>query len=89
MFRLLSTGLALLVCLAAGIAHAASPAEWRSRTIYQLLTDRFNNPNGGTCNLSNYCGGTWRGIIDRLDYIQSLGFDAIWISPVVVSAFPA
>ncbi|KAH7923770.1 glycoside hydrolase family 13 protein [Leucogyrophana mollusca] len=29
-----------------------------------------------------YCGGSWQGIIDHLDYIQGMGFDAIWISPV-------
>ncbi|KAL8684243.1 MAG: hypothetical protein Q9224_006495, partial [Gallowayella concinna] len=29
-----------------------------------------------------YCGGTWRGIIEKLDYIQGMGFDAIWISPI-------
>ncbi len=36
--------------------------------------------------LSTYCGGTFRGIIDNLDYIQDLGFNAIWISPVVTNA---
>jgi hypothetical protein len=30
----------------------------------------------------SYCGGTHRTIIDKLDYIQGMGFDAIWISPV-------
>jgi len=68
-------------------ASAASAAEWRSRSIYQLLTDRFARPDGSTtatCDTAagKYCGGTWRGIIDRLDYIQGMGFDAVWISPV-------
>jgi hypothetical protein len=31
----------------------------------------------------NYCGGTFEGIVDRLDYIAGMGFDAIWISPIV------
>lgn len=31
---------------------------------------------------SRWCGGTWRSIIDKLDYIQGMGMDAIWISPV-------
>lgn len=30
-----------------------------------------------------FCGGTWAGITNRLDYIQNLGATAIWISPVV------
>jgi hypothetical protein len=29
----------------------------------------------------NYCGGTFSGILQKLDYIQGMGFDAIWISP--------
>lgn len=29
-----------------------------------------------------YCGGSWKGITNHLDYIQGMGFDAVWISPV-------
>jgi glycosidase len=29
--------------------------------------------------------GTFNGIVDKLDYITSMGFDAIWISPIVVN----
>jgi alpha-amylase len=32
--------------------------------------------------LHNYCGGTFKGIQDNLDYITGMGFDAIWISPI-------
>ncbi len=63
-----------------------SKEEWKSRTIYQLLTDRFSpsdNSKPACNNKGNYCGGTFRGIIKELDYIQGMGFDAIWISPVV------
>jgi alpha-amylase len=28
----------------------------------------------------SWCGGTYRSIVDKLDYIQGMGFDAIWIS---------
>ncbi len=38
----------------------------------QLLTDRFNNMNGGGCSLSNYCGGSFNGVVDKLDYITSM-----------------
>ena len=53
----------------------------------QVLTDRFytGNDNPPQCDLSTYCGGTWSGIADKLDYITSMGFDAIWISPIVVN----
>jgi len=69
-----------------GLLLAANPEQWKGRTIYQLLTDRFakNDGSGGNCqNLGNYCGGGYRGIINNLDYIQGMGFDAIWISPIV------
>ncbi len=33
--------------------------------------------------LSYYHGGDFQGIIDNLDYIQGMGFTAIWITPVV------
>lgn len=67
--------------------RAAKPAQWRERSIYQLLTDRFALPNGdttATCDVDKgrYCGGTWAGIEEQLDYIQGMGFDAIWISPI-------
>jgi len=60
--------------------------EWKKRSIYQLITDRFakeSTPSSTCLNLSNYCGGTFKGIVSKLDYIQGMGFDAIWISPVV------
>ena len=50
----------------------------------QILTDRFANPesNSECANLNTYCGGTFKGIINKLDYIQELGANAIWISPL-------
>lgn len=50
------------------------------------MTDRFARTDGSTsssCDLNVYCGGTWQGLINKLDYIQQMGFTAIWISPVV------
>ncbi|THW64366.1 alpha-amylase [Aureobasidium pullulans] len=69
-----------------GFAQCLSPAQWRSQSIYQVLTDRFGRTDGSTtasCDVNNYCGGTWQGIINKLDYIQQMGFTAIWVSPVV------
>ena len=61
-----------------------SKEEWKSRSIYQILTDRFaRTTDTGNCNLSNYCGGNYKGIIKQLDYIKGMGFDAIWISPII------
>jgi alpha-amylase len=67
------------------IASALSPAEWRSQSIYQVLTDRFARTDGSTtaaCDTGDqvYCGGSWQGIIDQLGYIQDMGFTAVGIS---------
>lgn len=67
---------------------AADQDEWRSRSIYQIVTDRFAKDESTkdwkcTLGLGQRCGGTWRGIQSHLDYVQGMGFDAIWISPVV------
>lgn len=75
-------------CLAAiaAVAAAGTTAEWKQRSVYQVLTDRFakTNAGGSACgSLSNYCGGTFNGIKNNLSYIKGMGFDAIWISPVV------
>nr|XP_031859871.1 uncharacterized protein CI109_004719 [Kwoniella shandongensis]KAA5526943.1 hypothetical protein CI109_004719 [Kwoniella shandongensis] len=70
------------------LAQAASKDDWRSRSIYQLITDRFAPPSDNTqCSLGarNYCGGTWQTIISKLDYIQGMGFDAVWISPTALN----
>lgn len=75
--------LALLSSIASAAAHSAS--EWRERSIYQIITDRFWRPDGSTEQCSNwhsYCGGTWKGIEEKLDYIKGMGFSAIWISPI-------
>ncbi|PYI19629.1 alpha-amylase [Aspergillus violaceofuscus CBS 115571] len=66
--------------------EAASRDQWLGRSVYQIVTDRFartDNSTTAACDAAqgNYCGGSFRGIINRLDYIQELGFDAIWISP--------
>ncbi|KAI0376020.1 glycoside hydrolase family 13 protein [Hypomontagnella monticulosa] len=79
--------LALLSQLAVS-ALSADTAAWKSRNIYFALTDRVarssDDTGGNACgNLSNYCGGTFRGLQGKLDYIAGMGFDAIWITPVV------
>ncbi|KAH6838558.1 alpha-amylase [Chaetomium sp. MPI-CAGE-AT-0009] len=70
-------------------AFAADTGAWKSRSIYFTLTDRFarsNDTGGSACSdLGNYCGGTFQGLQSRLDYIKDLGFDAIWITPVIAN----
>jgi len=61
---------------ATGTRPDASPAQdwWRGAVIYQVYPRSFADSNGdGTGDLA--------GIVGKLDYIASLGVDAIWISP--------
>ncbi|KAJ7890427.1 glycoside hydrolase family 13 protein [Mycena leptocephala] len=68
-------------------ALAATAEQWRTRSIYQIITDRFALSPGAVvneCVLSQrtWCGGTWNSIRENLDYVQNAGFTAISISPV-------
>ncbi|WBW74496.1 cell wall alpha-amylase-like protein Aah1 [Schizosaccharomyces osmophilus] len=67
-----------------GLAKTAE--EWRDRVVYQILTDRFavNDTSNPECQKGSgkYCGGTWKGIQSKLDYIQEMGFNAVWMSPI-------
>ena len=70
------------------VLFVAPPSPYSFRG-YQLVTDRFalTNGSGPACNTDDrrYCGGTYQGITNHLDYIQNMGFDAIWISPIVAT----
>ncbi|MFX3624917.1 MAG: alpha-amylase family glycosyl hydrolase [Ectobacillus sp.] len=71
-------------------AQAAEKEEksWQDEMIYFIMVDRFNNgdmKNDHKVNpndLKSYNGGDLQGIIKRLDYIQDMGFTAIWLTPV-------
>lgn len=76
------------VCFLAAVIYvqtvqAAGPDEWRTRSIYQVITDRFARPDdsNASCNSEDmaYCGGTYQGIVKHLDYIQGMGFDSVRI----------
>jgi alpha-amylase len=80
--------IAMLALAMPQLAWGLSAAEWRQQSIYQVMTDRFARTDLSTtakCDTSEavYCGGTYMGIISKLDYIQGMGFTAIWISPIV------
>jgi glycosidase len=61
------------------------PAWARQARVYQIFPDRFYPGDGRPWNpvssLTDIYGGTLRGIIEKLDYIQSLGFNTIWLNP--------
>ena len=68
--------LQLLVCclyIYSTTAEVYDADMWKQSSLYFVLTDRFNNPDAGTeqCAASNnYCGGTWKGIKDKIPYIK-------------------
>lgn len=85
-------GVALLLA-AASVVKALSTEEWQTQSVYALITDRF--ARSSTANASeecssyrSYCGGTWKGIEEHLDYIQGMGYTAIWISPITKQLDP-
>ncbi|RYP49609.1 hypothetical protein DL768_004730 [Monosporascus sp. mg162] len=89
MFTVRASLLALLRLCSA--VTAADTEAWKSRNIYFALTDRIarnsDDEGGGSCgDLGDYCGGTFQGLESKLDYIQGMGFDAIWITPVVANS---
>mmetsp|Transcript_159747 Transcript_159747/g.512567 ORF Transcript_159747/g.512567 Transcript_159747/m.512567 type:complete len:3105 (+) Transcript_159747:145-9459(+) len=75
-----------------GHEYHPSPADWRSLSIYQLLTDRFadGNPRNNEALMGGFDvrdmtyrhGGDFAGLTQKLPYIRGLGCEAIWISPV-------
>ncbi|MEJ8473649.1 alpha-glucosidase family protein [Roseibium algae] len=58
--------------------HATSQDWWRGAVIYQIYPRSFQDSNGDGI-------GDLAGITQRLDYIASLGVDAIWLSPFFTS----
>lgn len=55
-------------------AALKQPAWWQGATIYQIYLRSFFDTNGDGV-------GDLPGIIERLDYIATLGVEAMWISP--------
>lgn len=51
---------------------------WRRSTVYQVYPKSFKDTTGnGT--------GDIKGLIEKLDYLQKLGIDIVWLQPVYVS----
>ncbi|HET6528268.1 MAG TPA: cyclomaltodextrinase N-terminal domain-containing protein, partial [Balneolaceae bacterium] len=71
-----------------------------SDVIYLITPDRFANGNYENDEIKGYAdkhnrqddfgrhGGDIRGIINHLDYIEEMGFTAIWLNPVLENEMP-
>lgn len=57
------------------------------------MTDRFSRFGGvsqndsNPCAGNNWCNGTLKGITSQLEYIRDMGFDCIWVTPVVLNFY--
>jgi alpha-glucosidase len=60
-----------------GSGMAAEP-WWKHAVIYEIYPRSFQDSNGDGV-------GDLKGITQRLDYLQSLGIDAIWLTPIYPS----
>ncbi len=54
---------------------AITETWWKEAVFYQIYPRSFYDTNGDGI-------GDLRGIIDKLDYLQDLGVDALWLSPI-------
>jgi len=57
------------------VSTAARAPWWRGAAIYQVYLRSFCDSNGDG-------QGDFAGLLTKLDYIQRLGVDAIWLSPI-------
>ena len=48
---------------------------WKKSVVYQIYPRSFNDSNGDGI-------GDIQGIIQKLDYLNELGIDVIWLSPI-------
>lgn len=53
---------------------------WHGKTAYQIYPKSFCDSNGDGI-------GDLRGIISKLDYLQELGVELVWLSPIFKSPF--
>src|SRR6266568_3509930 len=83
--------LALAACgTSTSVDHQSNTGiDWRDQMIYQIVVDRFadgdvdNDWNVAPDVPARFHGGDWQGVIDHLDYLETLGVTTLWISPVV------
>lgn len=67
--------------------------DWDEAVVYFMMTDRFfdGNESNNTASGANtygdnpglYHGGDFAGVTAKLDYLQDLGVNTIWLTPIV------
>lgn len=71
---------ALLLCSLPGYAHKTTPEWIRNAVFYDIYPSSFMDSDGNGI-------GDIPGIISKLDYVKSLGVDAIWMNPIFESGW--
>lgn len=80
-----------LLLLESAQTTGTAPFSWQNATVYFVLTDRFANGNpandhsygrrsDGMQEIGTFHGGDLAGLTSKLDYLQQLGVNALWIS---------
>ncbi|MDI7383218.1 alpha-amylase [Cronobacter dublinensis] len=80
-----------LLLLERAESSAQAAFSWHNATVYFVLTDRFVNGDptndnsygrhkDGMQEIGTFHGGDLRGLASKLDYLQTLGVNALWIS---------
>lgn len=80
-----------LLLLESADTQGAAPFQWHNATVYFVLTDRYVNGDQGNDNsygrhkdglqeIGTFHGGDLKGLTTKLDYLQQLGVNALWIS---------
>ncbi len=61
--------------------------SWGTGVLYYAFVDRFENGDtsldgaeGTSLEITDYLGGDWAGLTERLDYLDALGVTALWIT---------
>jgi oligo-1,6-glucosidase/alpha-glucosidase len=60
------------------LAEGADPEWWREAVVYQIYPWSFNDTDGDGI-------GDLAGIVEKLDYLEFLGVDVVWLNPVYES----
>ncbi|EIA09394.1 glycoside hydrolase family 13 protein [Flavobacterium frigoris] len=60
------------------IIAGKDPKWWKEAIVYQIYPRSFKDSNGDGV-------GDLKGIISKLNYIKSLGIDAVWLNPIYAS----
>ncbi|KAK1076171.1 hypothetical protein LTR33_009179 [Friedmanniomyces endolithicus] len=72
------SGMALNASSGHSPAQRGQRAWWKEASVYQIYPASFKDSNGDGL-------GDIPGVIEKLDYIKSLGVDIVWISPIYKS----